>query len=363
MSFNIFKKAKLILEDGSSFEGFSFAAEKNVSGEVVFNTGMIGYPESLTDPSYEGQILVLTYPLIGNYGVPGNDYDELGFLKNFESNRIYIKGLVVSDYSKEFSHWRSEKSLSDWLLEHNIPAICGVDTRAVTKRLRERGVMLGKLVYENVHEDDVPFENPNNMNLVAEVSVKRVETYGSGEKKVILLDCGAKYNIIRSLVLRGIKVMRVPWNYDISSLDYDGVFVSNGPGDPKMCVTTIESLRQAMKKKVPIMGICLGNQLLALAAGANTYKLKYGHRSQNQPCIDVKTGRCYITSQNHGYAVDKETLPSGWEEWFVNANDGTNEGIRHASLPFCGVQFHPEATPGPVDTAFLFDKFREMINV
>jgi len=350
--------AKLVLSDGTEFSGYSFGSNRSVSGEVVFNTGMVGYPESFTDPSYRGQILVLTYPLIGNYGVPGEDLDSFGLKKCFESDSIHIRGLVISDYSRTYNHWSSKRSLSEWLIEHNIPAICGIDTRALTKILREKGVMLGKIVLG----DEPELYDPNLDNLVSEVSVKEPIKYGTGEKKAVLVDCGCKFNIIRSLVEKGIQVIRVPWDYEFTNLDYDGLFISNGPGDPKMCKATIMNIRKALRQDKPIMGICLGNQLLALAAGADTYKLRYGHRSQNQPCIDLETGRCYITSQNHGYAVDTKTLPLGWEAWWENANDGTNEGIRHKTKPFCSVQFHPEATPGPADTSFLFDRFVEMLN-
>ncbi|MFH2021436.1 MAG: glutamine-hydrolyzing carbamoyl-phosphate synthase small subunit [archaeon] len=351
------RKAKLILQDGSSFEGFSFGFEKSIAGEVVFNTGMVGYPETLTDPSYHGQILTLAYPLIGNYGIPENELDEHGLHRNFESDKIQIKALIISDYSKAHSHWNSKKSLSDWLVENRIPALCGIDTRKLTIKLREHGVMLGKIIFD----DYVDFFDPNNENLVARVSALGTKTYGDGKHKVLLIDCGAKNNIIRSLIKRDCSVTRVPWDHDFfeKGFEYDGIFISNGPGDPKMCTSTISNLRLAMSKNIPIMGICLGNQLLALAAGADTYKLKYGHRSQNQPCIDIETGRCYITSQNHGYSIKEDTIPNGWKKWFVNANDDTVEGIKHVNKPFFSVQFHPEATPGPVDTAFVFDKFIE----
>jgi carbamoyl-phosphate synthase small subunit len=350
--------AKLVLEDGSVFYGESFGAEASIAGEVVFNTGMVGYPEAFTDPSYKGQILVLTYPLIGNYGVPGLERDELGLLKAFESEQIQISGLVIADYSKEYSHFTAKQSLAGWLKANKIPAITGVDTRALTKKLREKGVMLGKLVVA----EDIEFDDPNKRNLVAEVSIKEKQLYNeNGKKRIVLIDCGVKNNIIRSLVKRGFCVIRVPWDYDISKEKYDGLFISNGPGDPKMCGITIRSISAAMDKGIPIFGICLGNQLLALAAGGDTYKLKYGHRSQNQPCTDLHTKRCYITTQNHGFAVDMAKMPAGWEEWFKNENDGTNEGIRHLEKPFMSCQFHPEATPGPVDTGFLFDKFWEMV--
>jgi len=348
--------AKLILRDGSVFMGTSFGASRSVAGEVVFNTGMVGYPESMTDPSYSGQILVLTYPLIGNYGVPSRDQEDL-LLSFFESSRIHIRALVVSDYSRVYSHWNAQSSLADWMKEEGIPGIYGVDTRALTKRLRHEGSMLGKLVVK----EEVDFYDPNRENLVQEVSTDKPEIYGKGRIRVMVVDCGCKHNIIRSFVRRDVKVIRVPFDYDFTSKPYDGLFISNGPGDPKMAEVTIDHLRIALTQDRPIFGICLGNQLLALAAGANTYKLKFGHRSQNQPCVEKGTKRCYITSQNHGYAVDGKSLPRGWEEWFVNANDGSNEGIRHKSKPFMSVQFHPEAMPGPVDTGYLFDRFIEMM--
>ena len=345
--------AKLILEDGSTFQGYSFGAKRVVTGEVVFNTGMVGYPESLTDPSYRGQILVLTYPLIGNYGVP-DDEKEDDISKHFESDKIQVQGLIVADYSETYSHWNAKKSLSEWLSEHNVPGIYGIDTRELTKKLRERGTMLGKIVYDN---EDIEFEDPNNRNLVAEVSLKEPIVYKKGKKKIILIDCGAKNSIIRAFLRRNITVIRCPWDYDFLTEKVDGIVISNGPGDPKMCEPTIDNVRRALERNVPILGICLGSQILALAAGANTYKLKYGHRSHNQPCTEVGTKRCYITPQNHGYAVDSDTLPEDWREWFYNNNDKTNEGVIHISKPFFGVQFHPEASPGPDDTGFLFDMF------
>ncbi len=351
------KKFDLVLNDGSCFSGFSFGAEKSVSGEVVFNTGMVGYPEAFTDSSYKGQILVLTYPLIGNYGVPGKEIVD-SLLKNFESDKIQITGLIISDYSDNHNHWAAEKSLSDWLKEEGIPALYGVDTRALTKKLREQGVMLGKIEISG----KINFEDPNERNLVDEVSIKKPIVYnGKGSVRILLIDCGAKYNIIRSLASRDAAVIRVPWDYDFSNEKFDGVMISNGPGNPKMCTKTIDNIKKLLDKKITTFGICLGNQLLSLAAGADTYKLKYGHRSQNQPCREIGTERCYITTQNHGFAVDTETLSKEWKPWFENANDGTNEGIIHESGKFFSVQFHPEATPGPVDTNFLFDRFIEKV--
>lgn len=347
------KKAKLILEDGEEFEGYIFGAEKSVTGEVVFNTGMVGYPESLTDPSYRGQILVLTYPLIGNYGVPGDERED-GLLKFFESERIQVQGLVVSNYSENFSHWNAKKSLSEWLKENQVPGIYGIDTRELTKKLRAKGTLLGAIVTKR---ESIGLEDPNKRNLVSEISIKKPVEYKKGKKKIILLDCGVKNSIIRAFLKRNITVIRLPWEYDFSSLKTDGIVISNGPGNPKVYGEIIENVKKAMSNNLPILGICLGSQIMSLAAGANTYKLKYGHRSQNQPCVEVGTKRCYITPQNHGYAVDANTLPEDWREWFYNNNDKTNEGIIHISKPFFGVQFHPEASPGPDDTEFIFDMF------
>ena len=341
---------KLILKDGAVFEGESFGAPVNVAGEVVFNTGMTGYVETLTDPSYAGQILVLTYPLVGNYGVPDKKF--------WESKKIQVAGLVVAEYSKNYSHHDAKKSLSQWLKEHNVPAITGIDTRALTIRLREHGVMLGVLG-DNPAKGGARFTDPNEENLVAKVSQKKKQIYGNGKIKIVAVDCGIKENIVRSLTRPETTVIRVPWDYDFTEEKCHAFVLSNGPGDPTQCGKTIEHIRKAMSDGKPILGICLGNQLLALAAGASTYKLKYGHRGQNQPCIDEETGRCYITSQNHGFAVDAKTLASEWEEWFRNANDGSNEGIRHKTKMWRSVQFHPEASPGPTDTAWIFDRFLE----
>jgi carbamoyl-phosphate synthase/aspartate carbamoyltransferase len=358
----------LYLADGSRpIEARSFGASTNVSGEVVFNTGMVGYPEALTDPSYRGQILVLTYPLIGNYGVPDESIlDGHGLPQYFESNHIHIAGLVVSSYSWEHSHWAAQKSLSKWLTDNGIPGIYGVDTRALTMNLREHGSLLGSIEINPSSHDIVPeFDDPNKRNLVAEVSTKQVVVYGKGNApKILAYDCGMKFNIIRYLVeTHKVELTVVPFDYDLkvnpNNIEWDGLFLSNGPGDPTMCPDTIASIQYALELEParPIFGICLGNQLLALAAGAKTYKLKYGNRGMNQPAIDLRTGRCYITPQNHGYAVDDSSLPDFWKPLFLNANDLTNEGIVHTNKPFFSVQFHPEASGGPLDTAFLFDKF------
>ncbi len=351
-----YPEARLILEDGSIYHGFSFGFPRSCAGEAVFNTGMVGYPQSLTDPSYAGQILAFTYPLIGNYGIGDPCPDRHGIPKNFESEKIQVAGLIVSEHCENHSHWNARMSLEEWFRKSKVPAIFGVDTRALTRKIREKGVMLGKIV---IGGQEVGFRDPNKENLVAAVSREKPVKLGKGKHKIIVLDCGIKNNILRCLLERDVSLKVVPWDYDFNHEEYDGLFISNGPGDPTMCRKTIENIRTAMGMKKPIFGICLGNQLLALAAGAKTYKLKYGHRSQNQPCISGKKG--YITSQNHGFAVDAKTLPGGWEELFFNANDGTNEGIRHKALPFFSVQFHPEGSCGPRDTDYLFDEFTRII--
>jgi len=388
----------LVLEDGSAYCGSSFGATGRTIGEVVFNTGMVGYPESFTDPSYRGQILVLTYPLIGNYGVPKNFGQELSHA--YESSLIHLKGLVVSEYSAFHHHWNAARGLSDLLVEQRIVGIEGVDTRAIAKRLRERGTMMGcitddsanaKFVVPPTHVvSEVSIREPRVYEAVSELSPSprpspsRGEGEGGGDrgiaspasfqgglamtipnggrkKRVAVVDCGCKNTIIRSLLNRGIGVVRVPWDFDVMKLDVNGVLFSNGPGDPLACDATIETAKRVIDSGLPAFGICLGNQILALAAGSKTYKLKFGHRGQNQPCLMAGSKRCFITSQNHGYAVDVSTLAEGWEEWFINVNDGTNEGLRHKTKPIMSVQFHPEAMPGPVDTGFLFDEFVAML--
>lgn len=368
---------QLILQDGSTFEGKSFGSSVNTAGEVVFSTGMVGYTESLTDPSYCGQLLVLTYPLIGNYGVPEKIY--------WESDSIKISGLIVSNYIDTPSHHQSKRSLGEWLKDENIPALEVTDTRYLTQKIRDNGTLLGKMIInseKNNIDSKTQFYDPNKDNLVAKMSSKKILKEGRGNKTIILIDCGAKENIKRCLLKRGARVITVPWNcnpfknnshlgwrqaerkrsHDSSEVEhFDAIVISNGPGNPKMADKTIEIVKKALDKKIPILGVCLGHQILALAAGGNTTKLKFGHRSQNQPCLQEDTNRCYITSQNHGFAVSK--IPPLFKTWFINANDRSNEGIIHEKYPFMSVQFHPEAAPGPVDTEWIFDYFLEMIKL
>ena len=356
------RNVTLVLSDGTKFHGKSFGYDTPVAGEVVFNTAMMGYPESLTDPSYAGQLLTMTFPLVGNYGVPPFSIEANGIPTFMESDKIYASAIIVSDYTEQYSHWNAVESLSDWLKREHVPGITDIDTRELTKVLREHGVMMGKILFDD-EPDNIPEANYEGVNFVDLVSTKEIIHYNEGAgKKVILVDCGVKANIIRSLVNRGVEVIRVPWNYDYTSMDYDGLFLANGPGDPDMCIEAVSVIRKQMSmSKKPICGICMGNQLLSKAAGATIYKLKYGHRGHNQPVRMVGTNKCYITSQNHGYAVDASTLDKDWTELFVNMNDGSNEGIRHVENPWFTSQFHPEACSGPVDTYFMFDKFVETL--
>ena len=391
------RNVTLILDDGSRFHGKSFGYEKPVAGEVVFNTAMTGYPESLTDPSYAGQLMTLTYPLVGNYGVPPFTFETNGLATFMESERIHAEAIIVSDYSEEYSHWNAVESLAAWLTRAPVPGITGIDTRERTKVLRELGVMMGKIVFDGeqltvdsgqltVDNGQLTVDSYENINYVDKVSCKEIIVYANGEsrsfsidlpiaqlncqlstvncqlKRVVLVDCGVKTNIIRCLLRRNVEVIRVPWDYDFNGLQFDGLFISNGPGDPDTCDAAVQNIRKAMQNpQLPIFGICMGNQLLSKAGGAKIYKLKYGHRSHNQPVRMVGTERCFITSQNHGYAVDNNTLGAEWEPLFINMNDGSNEGIRHKTNPWFSAQFHPEAASGPTDTEFLFDEFVKLL--
>lgn len=357
------RKVTLRLEDGTEFHGTSFGYEKPVAGEVVFNTAMMGYPESLTDPSYAGQLMTLTFPLVGNYGVPPFTFEENGLPTFMESEKIHVRAIIVSDYSREFSHWNGVETLADWLKREQVPGITGIDTRQLTKVLREHGVMMGKILFDDM-PNEVPEADYAGVNFVDQVSCREIIKYNEGaDKKVVLVDCGVKANILRCLIRRGVEVIRVPWNYDFNELEFDGLFLANGPGDPETCEVTVQNIRRFLANPVvrPCMGICMGNQLLSKAAGARIYKLKYGHRSHNQPVRKVGTETCFITSQNHGYAVDSSSLPADWEPMFVNMNDGSNEGVRHKKNPWFSAQFHPEACSGPVDTEFMFDDFVKLL--
>ncbi len=346
--------ARLVLQNGEVYHGFSPDwCEEETFGEVVFTTGMTGYVESLTDPSFAGQILTFTFPLIGNYGVPDPKW--------WESSKMHVRGVALNEISPFCDHHQAIKTLEEWLREENIPLICGLDTRALTKSLREKGASLGAITKntKNIHS----FSDPNQTHLVASVSTSKIQMHENkkGKKKVIAIDCGMKENIFRSLLKFPIHVKRVPYDYDYTEEEFDGVFISNGPGDPIVCKETVAILQKALKRKKPVFGICLGAQLLALSIGANTYKLPYGHRGQNQPCEHLETGRCFLTSQNHGYAIDEATLPGDWKVTFRHLNDASVEGIEHQKLPFFAVQFHPEAAPGPTDTMWLFEKFYQLL--
>ncbi len=362
---------RLVLQDGTEYPGVSCGAASPAAGEVVFTTGMVGYPEALTDPSYRGQILVFTYPSIGNYGMPdepgprsvgpaaegGMGTGAAPIPRPYESPRPQVSGLICAAYSEEFSHHSATRSLGSWLRRAGVPGLTGIDTRALTRKIRLHGAILGRIEIQGCPAPD--FVDPNVRNLVREVSTDRVRRYGRGGTPVVVIDCGGKLNQVRMLIDRGAEVRVVPWDYDLTGRprDYAGVVLSNGPGDPRLAAATIETVRTLMRRRVPVLGICLGHQILALAAGARTYKMKFGHRAHNQPAVETRTGRCYQTSQNHGYAVDGASLPRGWAEWFRNANDGTNEGIRHARGPWRSVQFHPEAAPGPGGSEWILDEF------
>jgi carbamoyl-phosphate synthase small subunit len=346
------KAAVLSLEDGTKFEGFSFGAETSVRGEVVFNTSMIGYPELLSDPGLRGQILVMTYPLVGNIGVPPRDRED-GLLLNFESDEMQIAGLVVTDYSDEYSHWNAAGSLGEWMKSSGVPAICGVDTRELAKHLREKGEMRGTITIEGAAE------KPESENRIADVSIDKPTTYGTGERTVALLDTGVKNNVIRSLTRRGVKVLRLPWNADPAAYEWDGLVLVDAPDDPSPVAQAVAAV---LEKGKPVLGVCGGEKLLALAAGGKIKNLGRGHRSANQPVLEVGTTSAMITTQNHSWAVDADTLPKGWEVWYTNLNDGSVEGIKHATKPFKAISWHPEATNRPEEADRIYDDFIDAIN-
>jgi len=367
------KFGKLVLEDGTVFEGMGFGYSTKVFGEAVFNTGMVGYTEALTDPSYSGQILTLTYPLVGNYGVPDPaSKDSDGLKTHFESERIQARGLVVHELSQTASHWNLAMTLDEWLYEEKVPGISGIDTRALTTKLRTKGVMMASLVVsENeIDEQEIMRElavakKYNDEEFMDVVSVKEPQLYGTEGESVVVVDTGVKNAILRNVRRLGYKVVRVPWNYSIEKiLSYNpkGVVLSNGPGDPIKCKKTMDTARQLIDKNIPTLGICLGAQILGLAGGASTYKLKYGHRGQNKSCIDLENKQVYVTSQNHGYCIDPESLKkTDFKLWFSNTDDNTVEGIRHKEKKIIAVQFHPEASPGPFDCMFVFEELKKLI--
>lgn len=366
-------KAMIVLEDGSTYRGIGFGYPKTVGGEFVFNTGMVGYTETLTDPSYRGQILCLTYPLIGNYGVPSNSIkDGYGLPKYFESDSIQVSGLIVHEISDVANHRECDKTLDQWLYEEKIPGISGIDTRDLTKKIRIKGVMKGAL---SVSENEINSRELLNtikktkydgFNFMSQVSIDTIVEYGDPTlEPIVLIDTGTKYSIIRNILTMGYRVIRVPWDTSfnkIISYKPKGIIISNGPGDPKMCNSTIETVVKLFESTLPILGICLGNQIIALAAGGDTYKLKFGHRGQNKGCTDLNTNQTFITSQNHGYGVKSNTLnKTGFKAWYINSDDDTIEGIKHETKPIIAVQFHPEASPGPYDCMHVFEEFRDLV--
>lgn len=353
------RKSFLILENGKVFEGKGFGAEKDVVGEIVFTTAMTGYLETLTDPSYYGQVVVQTFPLIGNYGVIPSD---------FESSRPALKAYIVRNRCQEPSNFRCEGILDTFLKNTGVPGIYDIDTRALTRIVREYGVMNCKITstLDNLDKDLEEIKHYKVVDAVESVTPKETASFAAEKPRynVALWDFGAKSNIQRSLLKRGCNVTVFPASAtaeEIAAINPDGIMLSNGPGDPQENQEIIEQLRLLCEKKIPTFGICLGHQLLALSQGATTDKLKYGHRGANQPAEDVETGRVYITSQNHGYAVVSKSLPANAKESFVNANDGTCEGVTYTNMPAFSVQFHPEACGGPLDTEFLFDRFISLI--
>ena len=367
------KFGKLILSDGTVLNGEGFGYSTRVFGELVFNTGMVGYTETLSDPSYSGQILTLTYPLIGNYGVPDPSIkDSDGISKFFESDRIQSRGLVVHDLSMMASHWNMSMTLDEWLNKENVPGISGIDTRALTKKLRTGGVMMAALVVSSKEIDDEEIKKQltstqdyNSEKFMDMVSTKEEQVFGNEKQTVVVIDTGVKNAIIRNIRNLGYKVVKVPWNTPIEKIlshKPKGVVISNGPGDPQNCPETIATAKSLIDKNIPTLGICLGAQIIGLAGNADTYKLKYGHRGQNKPCINLDDNHVYVTSQNHGYCINPDSLKnSDFDLWFTNADDKTVEGIKHKKQKCIAVQFHPEASPGPYDCKFIFEKLKTLM--
>jgi len=361
------------LEDGTVFDGTGFGYPTTIFGEAVFNTGMVGYVEALTDPSYSGQILALTYPLVGNYGVPDPSIkDSDGIKQYFESDRIQARGLVVHELSLTASHWNLTMTLDEWLYNEKIPGISGIDTRALTMKLRTNGVMMAALAVSDKEIDEKDLKKKldaakkyNDEELMDVVSVKEPQEYGTGNEAIVVVDTGVKNAILKNVRNLGYKVIRVPWNYSIEkivSYSPKGVVLSNGPGDPVKCAATMKTAKTLIDKNIPTLGICLGAQILGLAGGASTYKLKYGHRGQNKSCIDLDNNQVYVTSQNHGYCIDPESLKkTDFKLWFSNTDDKTVEGIKHKEKKIIAVQFHPEASPGPFDCMFVFEELKKLI--
>jgi len=366
------QRCTLALSDGEQYEGELIGAPLNASGELVFTTGMVGYSEAITDPSYFGQILIFSYPLIGNYGIPDLPKGlKLPIPRGFESDRVNTAAVIVTVDSEETFHWNSFQSLDRWLTEQKVPGIVGLDTRHLVHQVRSGQNLLGKVTPEKPEGDrwlgdtlpkTTGFFDPGDHDILPEVSVKKREIIGKGSKRIGLVDCGVKWNIIRQLVEQDCEVELLPWDTDLSKVDCDGWLISNGPGDPMRTGKLQEQIAGLLKEDRPILGICLGHQLVALAAGAKTKRMLYGHRSHNQPVRQVGTRRGYITSQNHGYVVLDDSIPKDWEPWFVNANDRTIEGIRHKTKPFRTVQFHPEAAGGPRDTGWILEQFNVEVN-
>ncbi len=367
------KFGKLILDDGTVLDGIGFGYSTAVFGEIVFNTGMVGYPETLTDPSYSGQILTFTYPLIGNYGVPDPAIkDDDGISSYFESDKIQVRGLVIHELSMIASHWNLSMTLDEWLYKEKISGISGIDTRELTKKLRTSGVMMAALAVSDTEIDEAKVkkqlssaQNYTTEKFMDVVSTKDEQVFGKDKKTVVVIDTGVKNAILRNIREIGYKVVKVPWNSSIEKiLSYKpkGVVVSNGPGDPQNCPDTINTAKSLIEKNIPTLGICLGAQILGLAGGVDTYKLKYGHRGQNKPCVNLENDQVYVTSQNHGYCISPDTLKnSEFNLWFSNTDDKTVEGIKHKKQKCIAVQFHPEASPGPYDCKFVFEELKNLM--